>query len=165
MTSPARSDTSWSTAKESKRRRCKSGQVICKGPSNKRSGDASPGRGREWNKKVPTPKIDDGGRRYGDRGVPSHRRSCAKEMSSASSSLHWSPQWSELFARIRFGRCPNVNSQGTSWRATVTTHFGLHDDVKMLCGIIMRDSETFKEMECAKTTNSGTELRQHRHLQ
>ena len=78
---------------------------------------------------------------------------CAKEMSSASSSLHWSPQWRELLARIRFGRCPNVNSQGTSWRATVTTHFGLHDDVKMLCGTIMRDSETFQEMECAKTND------------
>ena len=59
----------------------------------------------------------------------------------------------ELFARIRFGRCPNVNSQETSWRATVTTHFGLHDDVKMLCGTIMRDSGTFKEMECAKTND------------
>ena len=45
---------------------------------------------------------------------------CAKEVSSASSSLQWSPQWRQPYARIRFGPCPNVNSQGTSLRATVT---------------------------------------------
>ena len=34
----------------------------------------------------------------------------------------------------------------------MTTRFGSHD-VKMLWGTIMRDSETFKEMECAKTND------------
>ena len=47
----------------------------------------------------------------------------------------------------------NVKSQGTSWRAVVTTHFGLYDNVKMLCGTVIRDSETFKEVECAKTSD------------
>ena len=61
--------------------------------------------------------------------------SCCKKLTDwTSSSLHWSPQSGQPFARVRFRRYTNVNSEGTSWRATVMTHFGLHDDVKMLFG-------------------------------
>lgn len=47
----------------------------------------------------------------------------------------------------------NVNSQGASWKAAVPTRFGSYDDVKMLCGTIMRGNETFKEMDYAKTND------------
>ena len=47
----------------------------------------------------------------------------------------------------------NVRSQGASWKATVATCLGSHDDVKMLCGTIMRDSEAFKETDYAKTND------------
>ena len=46
-----------------------------------------------------------------------------------------------------------VNSQGASWKADVPTRFGSYDDVKQLCGIIMRGNETFKEMDYAKTND------------
>ena len=47
----------------------------------------------------------------------------------------------------------NVNSQGASWKAAVPTRFGSYDDVKMLCGTIMRGNETFKEMDFEKTND------------
>ena len=37
--------------------------------------------------------------------------------------------------------------------ADVPTRFDLHDDVKQLCGTVMRDNEMFKEMDCAKTND------------
>ena len=39
-----------------------------------RSGDARPGREREWNRRFPFPKNNEHGRKYGDRGSSSHRR-------------------------------------------------------------------------------------------
>ena len=33
------------------------------------------------------------------------------------------------------------------------TRFGSHVDVNMLCGIVIRDSETFKEVQCALTSD------------
>ena len=47
--SHVRSEMPPATAEGGKRRRCKTGQVKCRGSSNKRSGDARPGREREWN--------------------------------------------------------------------------------------------------------------------
>ena len=43
----------------------------------------------------------------------------------------------------------NVNSQGAPWQAAVPTRFGSYDDVKMLCGTIMRS----KEKDYAKTND------------
>ena len=37
--------------------------------------------------------------------------------------------------------------------ADVPTRFDLYDDVKQLCGTVMRDNEMFKEMDCAKTND------------
>ena len=46
-----------------------------------------------------------------------------------------------------------LKEYATSWKATVMIHFGSHDDLKMLCGTIMWDSETSTDMECVKTND------------
>ena len=63
------------TAEKRKIRRCKSGQVKCRGSSNKRSGDARPGRERERNRRIPTPNGAELGRSSGNQEPSSHRRS------------------------------------------------------------------------------------------
>ena len=76
--------------------------------------------------------------------------------------MHRSPQWRLKFALVSTPDgtslekgISNVNSQGVTGKATVTTRFGSHDDVKikMLCEIIMRGSETVKVMDCDKTND------------
>ena len=57
------------TAEKRKRRSCKSGQVKCRGLSNKRSGDARPGRERTWNRKIPTPTAPSVGEDPGTRSL------------------------------------------------------------------------------------------------
>ena len=69
--------------------------------------------------------------------------------------MYRSPQWRLLFALVGTADgtslkkgISNINSQVVSGKVTVTTRFGSHVDVKMLCEINMRGSETVKRMEC-----------------
>ena len=102
--SPVWSGTHRATTEESERRWCKSGQVNVKGHPTRGTKTPSQREAEHGTGRFQLPKTTNMGENTGTEDSRPNAAPRTREMSSTSSSLHWSLQWRQPYTRIRFGQ-------------------------------------------------------------